>query len=66
MLCPYVMVRLCTTWRPEEINGFPGTVVIDDCEPPCVCWSSNTSPLGEQPIILTIEPSFQLPYFFNP
>lgn len=37
---------LCTTcvqcpWRSEEGLGYPGTGVIDGCEPPCGCWKFN-------------------------
>lgn len=40
----------------------PETGVIDDGEPACGCWELNHSPLQEQKMLLTTEPSFQ-PYW---
>ena len=37
----------------------PGTGVTDSCELPCGCWELNLCPLGEQPALLTSEPSLQ-------
>ncbi|EDL23115.1 mCG145372, partial [Mus musculus] len=37
--------------------------ITDGCEPPCGCWELNSGPLEEQPVLLTAEPSLQLPYF---
>lgn len=56
---------MCTTcvqcpWRPEKGIGFPGTGVLDGCEPPCGYWEPNSDPMLEQPVILTTEPSHQL------
>lgn len=28
--------------RPEEADSSPGTGVLDDCEPSCWCWESNS------------------------
>lgn len=38
----------------------PQTGVKDSCELVCGCWQSNQSPLEEQPMFLTTEPSLQL------
>ena len=38
-----------------------GTGVIDSCELPGGCWNLT---LGEQPLLLTTEPSFQPNSFF--
>jgi hypothetical protein len=35
----------------------PATGVANSCEPPCGCWELNLSPLKEQPVIVTAEPS---------
>jgi hypothetical protein len=35
--------------------------ITDGCEPPCGCWEINSGPLEEQPVLLTTEPSLQLP-----
>jgi hypothetical protein len=34
---------------------------MDGCEPPCGCWKLNSGPLEEQSVLLTAEPSLQLP-----
>jgi hypothetical protein len=38
--------------------------IADGCEPPCGCWELNSGPLEEQPVLLTTEPSLQLPEVF--
>ena len=35
--------------------------ITDGCEPPCSCWELNSGPLEEQSVLLTAEPSLQLP-----
>jgi hypothetical protein len=45
---------------PEEDISVPGTGVIDGFELPCGCWESNSGPLQEQLVLLTIEPSLSL------
>ena len=35
--------------------------ITDGCEPPCGCWELNAGPLEEQSVLLTTEPSLQLP-----
>lgn len=40
--------------------GFPGTGVINGCEPTCGCWDSNFGPLEEQRVLLTTEWSLYL------
>jgi hypothetical protein len=37
----------------------PGTGTTDNYELPCECWDLNLGPLGEQPVLLTTEPSLQ-------
>lgn len=34
---------------------------VDSHEPPCDCWAVNSGPMEEWPVLLTSEPSFQLP-----
>jgi hypothetical protein len=46
-------------WRPKEGIGSPGTQVSGVCKPLCGCWDSNLSPLEEQSVLLTAEPSLQ-------
>lgn len=56
MLCALVLclhVYLC-----EDVRS-PETGVIDICELPTGCWQLNPGPLGEQPVLLTAEPSLQ-------
>jgi hypothetical protein len=36
----------------------------DGREPPCGCWELNSSPLEEQPVLLTSEPSHQPIFIF--
>ena len=36
-------------------------LIIDGCKPPCGCWELNARPLEEQTMLLTTEPSLQLP-----
>lgn len=44
----------------EESLGWPGTGVTDNYELSWGCWESSPNPLVEQPVLLTIEPSFHL------
>jgi hypothetical protein len=37
--------------------GTLGIGVTDSCELSCGCWELNSSPLEEQPVLLTAEPS---------
>jgi hypothetical protein len=37
--------------------GSPETGLTDSWELPCGCWELNLSPLEEQPVLLTAEPS---------
>ena len=39
------------------------TAVMHGCEPPCRGWELNLSPLQEQAMLLTTEPSLQLHVF---
>lgn len=48
-----------------RVSGPLGTGVTDSCELPCGYWELNPSPLEEQPVPLTTEPSFQpLNFYF--
>ena len=40
-------------------NCVPEDPITDGCEPPCGCSELNSGPLGEQPVLLTAEPSLQ-------
>lgn len=55
-------LQMC--WRPEEGIESPGTGVIGGWKIPCRCLELNLSPLTEQPLILTSEPSLQ-PHFLE-
>jgi hypothetical protein len=37
----------------------------DGCEPTCDCWELNSGPLNDQSVLLTAEPSLQLPLDFS-
>lgn len=58
-------VCLCTTCiqcsRVQKTIRSPRPEVADGCEPPCECWESDSGPLEEKPLLLTAEPSLQLP-----
>jgi hypothetical protein len=56
-----VSTLLLSSDAPEEGIGFHA----DGCEPPCGCWELNSGPLEEQSVLLTAEPSLQLPCSFN-
>ena len=51
------MSFVCMPWRPEEDTRTPETGVLDDCELSCRCWHSNSTPMQEQQMFLTTEPS---------
>lgn len=60
LVCMYVH-HMCA-WslkRPEEGLRSPGTVLQDDCKPPCRCWKLNLGTLEEQQVFITAEPFFQ-------
>lgn len=40
---------------------YEGVGITDSCEPPCGYWELNQGPPEEQPVLLTAEPSLQLP-----
>lgn len=44
----------------EEGVGSPGTGIAGGYEVPCGCWEVNLSPLEQQPVLLTTEPSLHL------
>jgi hypothetical protein len=52
---------MCIGVLPACIES-PGTRVVDSCEMPCGCWELNLGSLKEQPMLLTVEPSFQHPF----
>lgn len=49
-------VNACCRRKSEEGFGSPGTGDIDGCEPPCRYRDSNSDPLQEQHILLTVKP----------
>ena len=51
--------RFYSVQRPAEGVRFPGSRVIDDCEPPREYWELNLGPLEGQPVLLTSELSLQ-------
>jgi hypothetical protein len=58
----YVCMYTQYPQNPDEGVRFHGTRVSDDYETPCVWWELSQSPLKEQPVLLTAEPSL-LPHF---
>lgn len=64
--CMYVHhVGARCPWRPEADIRALETTVTNSCEPPCVCWKQNLSPLEEELVFLRVEPPLQLPTPFN-
>lgn len=51
--------RMCTLLPTEDKEGIGplGTRVEDGCEPAWGRWESEPGPPGEQPVLLTAEPS---------
>jgi hypothetical protein len=45
----------------EEDIGSPRTGVTEGYKPSCGCWELSLGSVQEQPVLLAIEPSFQLP-----
>lgn len=43
----------------EDSFRHAGTGVSDCCESPCRCWELNLGTMGDQPILLTTDPSLQ-------
>lgn len=60
-MCKYLRVCMCTIYVQETGVRSPGTGVTDDWEPPCECWEPIPSPLYEQQVLMTTEPSLQSP-----
>lgn len=53
--------RACLVLSEVTVGSkFPGTEVIDGCEPPDGCWELNLVSLREQQVLLTIELPLQL------
>lgn len=55
-------VHYMCTWVPQKSEKSiksPGTKVMDGCDPPRGFWKLNLSPLREQQVLLTGEPSVQ-------
>ena len=48
--------------NPKEGIRSPGIRVPDCCKLPRGCWESNQSPIKEQPVFLTTEPSLQFAF----
>lgn len=42
----------------EEDIGYFGTGVTKGCKPPCWYWELKPCSLKEQPVLISIEPSF--------
>ena len=59
--CMYVCApHVCVVPKEaREGTNFPGTGVMDGCEPPHGCWELNPGDQQEQPVLLTVEPSLQ-------
>lgn len=55
MLISALTVRLSVCER----ASFSGTAMEYSCELLCGCWELNLSPLEEQPVFLTVEPSLE-------
>lgn len=51
--------------RPEQSLEFSGTGIMGSCELPCECLELNSSPLKENPELLTAGPSHQLIFLFS-
>ena len=48
-----------STHRDQDIRP-PSTGITSCCEPPCICWVSDSGPLEEQQqVLLIIEPFLQ-------
>jgi hypothetical protein len=56
IVCSWVCCHCLQTYQKRASDLFT-----DGCEPPCGCWYLNSGPLEEQSVLLTAEPSFQLP-----
>lgn len=59
-----VYICLCTMCMqspqgPEEGVRNPVTGIIDGYVPPCRCWEPSPSPVPEQQVPLTLDPSLQ-------
>jgi hypothetical protein len=52
---------MCIAVLPAGMSGFgsPRTEVTNSCELSGRCWEFNPSPLEEQPVVLTADPSLQ-------
>ena len=69
-VCMYACMYVCTpkfmhvhhiheSSEARRSSRCPGAGVTDGSEPPRGCWELNMSPLGEQLVLLTTEPSPQ-------
>lgn len=61
MQCPHVCVCTCGVHRGQNRELDPLELELYICQSPCRYWELNPSPLEEQPILLTAEPSLQPP-----
>ena len=60
ILCIWVNCSCLQTHRRRPLDP-----IVDGCEPPCGGWELNSGPLEEQSVVLTSEPSIQLPAHVN-
>ena len=63
-VCIYVCVPHVCLERPEEVIGFPGTIVIDVCERLCDFCELNLDALGRSQYLVVILTLFQISLFF--
>jgi hypothetical protein len=66
MFCFHLcLVTMCMQypWKPEEGVRFPRSGFTDGCELPFGYWEPHPSPLQEQPMLSTVQPSLQSPKF---
>lgn len=45
----------------KRVSDAPGAGVIVGFDLPCGCWELNPSPMEDQPMLITIKTSLQLP-----
>lgn len=56
--CMFVSCAFLVPTEAKRAIKFSGTGVIATCERPCRFQESNCSPLEEEPVLFTAEPSF--------
>ena len=60
-LCEFLCLTRMQVPTDVRLYQIPGTKVKGNSKSPCECWESNRSPLEEQSMMLTTEPSLQAP-----